>query len=201
MSWFLVVLRHWSYDCLLLHNDMPLLFCFSLVIMDHGKQLLSTWMFDYLHHNKMESMQGRNLTFYYHGEFIFWNLKCEYMRFTIFLKWTLFLGQHMGLKEAEELRRDKSGKCSHRCSLPLDIDRNLGVERSEDKATDNFMEKLILLTSNTRSWRAYDDETVDLTEPRFESFSIANARPLWHPKKWKRTEDGWSNRFVCDALQ
>ncbi|KAL6195793.1 hypothetical protein ACLB2K_031411 [Fragaria x ananassa] len=90
----------------------------------------------------------------------------------------LNLFQHMGLKEAEELRRDKSGKCSHRCSLPLDIDRNLGVERSEDKATDNFMEKLILLTSNTRSWRAYDDETVDLTEPRFESFSIANARPL-----------------------
>lgn len=82
-----------------------------------------------------------------------------------------------GPKEAEELRRGSSGKSAVRCSLPLDIDRNLCVERGGDIVSDNFMERLILLTSKARSWRASDDETVDLTEPRFEAFSVANAKP------------------------
>ncbi|BBH04987.1 Protein kinase superfamily protein [Prunus dulcis] len=91
------------------------------------------------------------------------------------------LFQHMGTdghKDAEELRRARSSKGSVRCSLPLDIDRNLCAERRTDTVSDNYMERLILLTSNARSWRASDDETVDLTEPRFESFCLANAKPL-----------------------
>ncbi|PQM43195.1 receptor-like serine/threonine-protein kinase NCRK isoform X1 [Prunus yedoensis var. nudiflora] len=79
------------------------------------------------------------------------------------------LFQHMGTdghKDAEELRRARSSKGSVRCSLPLDIDRNLCAERRTDTVSDNYMERLILLTSNARSWRASDDETVDLTEPR-----------------------------------
>ncbi|CAB4282761.1 unnamed protein product [Prunus armeniaca] len=91
------------------------------------------------------------------------------------------LFQHMGTdghKDAEELRRARSSKGSVRCSLPLDIDRNLCAERRTDTVSDNYMERLILLTSNARSWRASDDETVDLTEPRFESFCLANAKPV-----------------------
>ncbi|EOY34403.1 hypothetical protein QUC31_018463 [Theobroma cacao] len=38
------------------------------------------------------------------------------------------------------------------------------------------MERLILLSSNARSWRVNDDEAVDLTEPRFESFRMANVK-------------------------
>ncbi|KAM1149103.1 hypothetical protein ACFX13_030381 [Malus domestica] len=82
-----------------------------------------------------------------------------------------------GHKDAEELRQAKSNKSSVRCSLPLDIDRNLCAERDTDSLSDNYMERLILLTSNARSCRANDDETVDLTEPRFESFCVTSGKP------------------------
>ncbi|OMO91509.1 putative kinase, partial [Corchorus olitorius] len=38
------------------------------------------------------------------------------------------------------------------------------------------MERLVLLSSNARSWRAPDEEAVDLTEPRFESFRVGNVK-------------------------
>ncbi|KAF8395243.1 hypothetical protein HHK36_019185 [Tetracentron sinense] len=83
---------------------------------------------------------------------------------------------------AEELRRATSGRWSARCSLPLTVDRTLGVENSGNMADSvmsaGYVERLILLTSKARSWRAPDDETVDLTEPRFESFCMANVRSL-----------------------
>ncbi|TQE04702.1 hypothetical protein C1H46_009685 [Malus baccata] len=82
-----------------------------------------------------------------------------------------------GHKDAEELRQAKSNKSSVRCSLPLDIDRNLCAERDTGSLSDNYMERLILLTSNARSCRANDDETVDLTEPRFESFCVTSGKP------------------------
>ncbi|KAM1342216.1 hypothetical protein ACFX2F_006566 [Malus domestica] len=90
------------------------------------------------------------------------------------------LFQHIGMdghKDAGELRRAKSSKGSVRCSLPLDIDRNLCAERDTDSVSDNYMERLILLTSNARSCRANDIETVDLTEPRLESFCVTNGKP------------------------
>ncbi|XP_048444881.1 receptor-like serine/threonine-protein kinase NCRK isoform X1 [Pyrus x bretschneideri] len=89
------------------------------------------------------------------------------------------LFQHIGMdghKDAEEIRRAKSSKGSVRCSLPLDIDRNLCAERDTHSVSDN-MERLILLTSNARSCRANDIETVDLTEPRLESFCVTNGKP------------------------
>ncbi|CAA0815062.1 Receptor-like serine/threonine-protein kinase NCRK [Striga hermonthica] len=51
------------------------------------------------------------------------------------------------------------------------------TKNSEDDYS-NDVEKLMLLTSKTRSWRLRDDEVVvDLTEPRFESFCLPNVDP------------------------
>ncbi|ONK63926.1 uncharacterized protein A4U43_C07F20340 [Asparagus officinalis] len=75
-----------------------------------------------------------------------------------------------------------SEKTQARCSLPLAVDRNLCDDPEKKNAhtvlSAEYMEKLILLTSGTRSWRSPDDETVDLTEPRFESFVQPNCRSL-----------------------
>ncbi|KAI3942073.1 hypothetical protein MKW92_037681 [Papaver armeniacum] len=81
---------------------------------------------------------------------------------------------------AEELKRTTSERWSPRCSLPLSLDRTLCInDNSKDgevALSADYMERLVLLTSKGRSWRAHpDDETVDLTEPRFESFLQANV--------------------------
>lgn len=84
--------------------------------------------------------------------------------------------------DAESLRRTPSDIWSTRCSLPLSLDRNLCVQDNgkemETAMSAACIERLILLSSKARSWRAPDDETVDLTEPRFESFCMANIRSL-----------------------
>ncbi|KAJ7981016.1 Protein kinase family protein [Quillaja saponaria] len=91
-------------------------------------------------------------------------------------------GQHMhveGPMDEEDQRQAPFSKWSARCSLPLDIDHNFCVGKNNkdpDIVSAECMERLILLTSNARSWRASDDETVDLTEPRFESFCMANMK-------------------------
>ncbi|KAK8598365.1 hypothetical protein V6N13_094337 [Hibiscus sabdariffa] len=41
---------------------------------------------------------------------------------------------------------------------------------------ESCMERLVLLSSNARSLRVLDDEAVDLIEPRFESFHMANVK-------------------------
>ncbi|XP_042511962.1 receptor-like serine/threonine-protein kinase NCRK [Macadamia integrifolia] len=88
--------------------------------------------------------------------------------------------QDAGHVDAGSLRRIASDRWSARCSLPLSLDRTLCVEdgRKElDTATSaECIERLILLTSKARSWRAPEDETVDLTEPRFESFCLASMQ-------------------------
>uniref|UniRef100_A0A5B6YLA1 non-specific serine/threonine protein kinase n=1 Tax=Davidia involucrata TaxID=16924 RepID=A0A5B6YLA1_DAVIN len=84
-----------------------------------------------------------------------------------------------GAVEAEELKRVRSNRWTARCSLPLNIDRTLCAENDEKEkytVSAEYIERLILLTSNARSWRTQDDEAVDLTEPRLESFSMANVR-------------------------
>lgn len=68
-----------------------------------------------------------------------------------------------------------------RCSLPLSVERNLCREQQKNNAeavlsTTVYMEKLTLLTSPTPSWRSSDEEMVDLTEPRFESFMQVNLQ-------------------------
>ncbi|KAI3875485.1 hypothetical protein MKX03_031340, partial [Papaver bracteatum] len=81
---------------------------------------------------------------------------------------------------AEELKRTTSERWSPRCSLPLSLDRTLCINDNnkdgEVALSADYMERLVLLTSKGRSWRAHpDEETVDLTEPRFESFLQANV--------------------------
>ncbi|KAK6163164.1 hypothetical protein DH2020_000028 [Rehmannia glutinosa] len=63
-------------------------------------------------------------------------------------------------------------------SSPTNLDsNNLSVKQNEKEAYDSSTDigKLMLLTSKSRSWRLQDDEVVDLTEPRFESFCLPNV--------------------------
>ncbi|XP_058004219.1 receptor-like serine/threonine-protein kinase NCRK isoform X2 [Hevea brasiliensis] len=85
-----------------------------------------------------------------------------------------------GPVNAAELRRDMSVKQSALCSTPLDVEDTPSVEhnaKGADPVSSEYMERLILLTSKARSWRATDEEAVDLMEPRFESFHMANRSP------------------------
>ncbi|XP_065868333.1 receptor-like serine/threonine-protein kinase NCRK isoform X2 [Euphorbia lathyris] len=69
--------------------------------------------------------------------------------------------------DAAELRRNTSIKQSDPVSVLLGADEEVNTVSSE------YIERLILLTSKARSWRATDDEAVDLTEPWLESFHVA----------------------------
>lgn len=72
-------------------------------------------------------------------------------------------------------RQASSRKWLDRYSLPLDIDRSLcaGNNGNQDIVS---MERLVPLTLKGSNLQAPDDETVDLTEPRFESFCIVNVK-------------------------
>ncbi|XP_043701055.1 receptor-like serine/threonine-protein kinase NCRK isoform X2 [Telopea speciosissima] len=70
--------------------------------------------------------------------------------------------------DAESLQRITSARWSAWYSLQQNLDRTLCVENSR-KEVENTL-------SIARSWHAPDDETVDLTEPRFESFCIASIQ-------------------------
>lgn len=80
--------------------------------------------------------------------------------------------------DASELRREKSIRQLSPHTRELDPDHGL-IPSSNVKETNTVstecIEKLIYLTSKSSSWRPSDDEIVDLTEPRFESFT-ANMR-------------------------
>lgn len=83
--------------------------------------------------------------------------------------------------ESEELKRMATNKWSPRCSLPLNIDRTLCLEKNAraspvDNPSAEYIDRIVLLTSNARSCRTQEDEAADLTEPRFESFRVATIR-------------------------
>ncbi|KAF9596278.1 hypothetical protein IFM89_008513 [Coptis chinensis] len=84
--------------------------------------------------------------------------------------------------DAEDLRRTTSRGWSARRSLPITVDHSLcledGMREGDTVLSAEYIERLILLTSKTRSWRASMDETVDIIEPRFESFFQANVDSL-----------------------
>ncbi|XWS53297.1 hypothetical protein CRYUN_Cryun11dG0144800 [Craigia yunnanensis] len=62
-------------------------------------------------------------------------------------------------------------------SLPLGMDGIGIIGKQIGTLPAECMERLVLLSSNARSWRVPDDEAVvDLTEPRFESFHMANVK-------------------------
>lgn len=90
--------------------------------------------------------------------------------------------QHMhteSSEDAEELKRVVSYNLSVRCSVPLDVNHTaIHVEdKEENRISAEYMERLVLVASKARSWRASDDETVDLTEPWFEAFRMGSVRP------------------------
>ncbi|XP_042475612.1 receptor-like serine/threonine-protein kinase NCRK isoform X2 [Macadamia integrifolia] len=76
--------------------------------------------------------------------------------------------QDNGPIDAENLRRIASARWSAWCSLSQNLDRTLSVEDGR-KEVETTM-------SNARSSHAQDDERVDLTEPRFESFHMASVQ-------------------------
>ncbi|KAL5565721.1 hypothetical protein UlMin_028885 [Ulmus minor] len=86
--------------------------------------------------------------------------------------------QHLdeeGLQDVEELKQIVSCKESGQFSPPPDTDSTLSLEDGkENTLSAEYMERLEFLASKAMSWRATDDETVDLTEPRFESFHMGN---------------------------
>ncbi|CAK7332293.1 unnamed protein product [Dovyalis caffra] len=71
----------------------------------------------------------------------------------------------------EVLKRDRSIQQS-----ALDVGFVGSNIEGADNISSKYMERLIFLTSKARSRRASDDEAVDLTEPRLESFCMANVK-------------------------
>ena len=63
-------------------------------------------------------------------------------------------------------------------SLQLDIDHSPWVgnkNKEADAVSAEHMENLSLLTSKSEGRHASEEEMVDLTEPRFESFCMTNV--------------------------
>ncbi|XP_075519928.1 receptor-like serine/threonine-protein kinase NCRK isoform X1 [Primulina tabacum] len=78
--------------------------------------------------------------------------------------------------EAEEIKQITS-ETPARISLPLNpgIDFYCLNNENETEHLSTDIDKLILSTPKSRSWRLQDDEVVDLTEPRLESFCLPSA--------------------------
>ena len=85
------------------------------------------------------------------------------------------------MKESEDAEKARQASSSARLAycnfMSQDTENNLHVVGNENENVDAFsteyMESLILLTSKIpESWHASEEEMVDLTEPRFESFSL-----------------------------
>ncbi|KAK7262291.1 hypothetical protein RJT34_29857 [Clitoria ternatea] len=82
-------------------------------------------------------------------------------------------------QEPEYVKKQKKTPSSNfptQDSLPLDIDENLcAVHKDKEAVSAEYMESLILLTSKSDDLHTTEEEMVDLTEPRFESFCITNG--------------------------
>lgn len=79
---------------------------------------------------------------------------------------------------AEEIKQITS-EMPARCLSPTHSCSDFCVMKNIDKGADDpssDVEKLMLLTSRKQSWRMRDDEAVDLTEPRLESFCLPNVQ-------------------------
>ncbi|KAJ4791956.1 Protein kinase [Rhynchospora pubera] len=61
------------------------------------------------------------------------------------------------------------------CSLSEDQNDSEFEPRLATDLTSQFVERLIMLSSGSHSWRSPDDEVVDLTEPRLETFTQPSA--------------------------
>ncbi|XP_028807985.1 receptor-like serine/threonine-protein kinase NCRK isoform X2 [Neltuma alba] len=81
-------------------------------------------------------------------------------------------------QDAENQMQAPSSESSNQNSLPLGINHNMNVGNKNEEVetvSSEYMESLILLTSEKEGRHGSDDETVDLTEPRFESFCLTNS--------------------------
>ncbi|XP_050203785.1 receptor-like serine/threonine-protein kinase NCRK [Mercurialis annua] len=84
-----------------------------------------------------------------------------------------------GHVDVAELRRETSIKHLAQSCIPLDVEHRLSVEQNiteVDTISSEYIERLLLSTAKSRSWHATDEEAVDLTEPRFETFRMGNAK-------------------------
>jgi hypothetical protein len=95
-------------------------------------------------------------------------------------KWSTRCSLHLsGPIDAEEIRPAPPSKESNLCSLAVNIDSTPHVGNNTEEAdtvSAENIERLIRLTSNNRSQHDSDDEAVDLTEPRLESFCVNNIK-------------------------
>ncbi|XP_020232620.1 receptor-like serine/threonine-protein kinase NCRK isoform X2 [Cajanus cajan] len=83
------------------------------------------------------------------------------------------------LEDAEKQRQDQSSRFLSHNLLPLSNDYNIhfvNENKDEHTASTEHMESSILLSSKGESWHASEEEMVDLTEPRFESFFLTNVK-------------------------
>ncbi|CAN4119303.1 unnamed protein product [Withania somnifera] len=87
-------------------------------------------------------------------------------------------GESSGFVEAEEIKQITSENRSAHSLLPTCEFRHCSkiCDPKEHAIPDAYVEKLLLQKSNSKSWRANDDESVDLTEPRFERFHMLTVR-------------------------
>lgn len=79
--------------------------------------------------------------------------------------------------DSEELKQMCPSRWSSRCSFSSDIDRTLlgdSIGKSVNLASVQYVDSMLYLTSNVSRITTGDDETVDLTEPRLESFCMGN---------------------------
>jgi hypothetical protein len=91
-------------------------------------------------------------------------------------KWSTRCSLHLsGPIDAEEIRPAPSSKESSLCSL-ADTPHIGNNSEEADTVSAESIERLILLTSNSRNQQESDDEAVDLTEPRLESFCMTNIK-------------------------
>lgn len=95
-------------------------------------------------------------------------------------KWSTRCSLHLsGPIDAEEIRPAPSSKESSLCSLAVNIDSTPRIGNNSEEADTvlaESIERLILLTTNSRNQQESDDEAVDLTEPRLESFCMTNIK-------------------------
>lgn len=90
-------------------------------------------------------------------------------------------------EDVETKRQAQSGEFPTHNLSPLDTDYNpcLGNKnREEDAVSAEYMESLILLASKSNSSHSSEEEMVDITEPRFESFCMTNGTVTWKHKPW-----------------
>lgn len=93
-------------------------------------------------------------------------------------------GESSGFVEAEEIKQITSENRAAHCLLPncAFIHCRVSNDPKEDVIPAAYVENLLLQSSNSKSWSLHDDESVDLTEPRFEKFHMPTVRVWDHQK-------------------